>query len=136
MLKASITVTTGHFSDNGLLLGFSASHRLRDVAPRRISIKIDKAVYSGFLPYVPHLPYRFSSSVSNTLHFASGSGLQPRHTWLALQSNLKERDMIQFYAQPYDISATGFYFSDMKEYDQKYVICKNDFDGQVEEFEI
>lgn len=44
--------------------------------------------------------------------------------------------MTQFYAQPYDISATGFYFEDMQEYDAKYAACKNDFGGQVEEFEI
>ncbi|MEM6780329.1 MAG: antirestriction protein ArdA [Pseudomonadota bacterium] len=44
--------------------------------------------------------------------------------------------MTQFYARAYDISATGFYFSDMEEYDAKYATCKNDFGGQVEEFEI
>jgi antirestriction protein len=44
--------------------------------------------------------------------------------------------MTQFYAQPYDISATGFFFEDMREYDAKYAACKNDFGGQVEEFEI
>ncbi len=44
--------------------------------------------------------------------------------------------MTQLYAQPYDISATGFYFSDMEEYTAKYAKCKNDFGGQVEEFEI
>lgn len=44
--------------------------------------------------------------------------------------------MTQFYAQPYDISATGFYFADMDEYDAKYATCKNDFGGQVEEFEL
>ncbi|MEZ5691665.1 MAG: antirestriction protein ArdA [Rickettsiales bacterium] len=44
--------------------------------------------------------------------------------------------MTQFYAQPYDISATGFYFEDMQEYNARYAACKNDFGGQVEEFEI
>lgn len=44
--------------------------------------------------------------------------------------------MTQFYAQPYDISATGFFFVTMKEYDEKYTACQNDFGGQVEEFEI
>lgn len=44
--------------------------------------------------------------------------------------------MTVFYAQPYDISACGFYFSDMEEYDTKYSKCRNDFGGQVEEFEI
>ncbi len=41
-----------------------------------------------------------------------------------------------FYAQPYDISAGGFYFSYIEEYDTKYSKCRNDFGGQVEEFEI
>ena len=44
--------------------------------------------------------------------------------------------MTQLYAQPYDISATGFYFSDMEDYTTKYAKCKNNFGGQVEEFEI
>ena len=44
--------------------------------------------------------------------------------------------MTVFYAQPYDISACGFYFSDMEEYDTKYSQCRNSFGGQVEEFEI
>ena len=44
--------------------------------------------------------------------------------------------MTQFYAQPYDISATGFYFESMEEYDAKYATCKNDFGAQVEEFEL
>ncbi|MCW5608895.1 MAG: antirestriction protein ArdA [Nitrosomonas sp.] len=44
--------------------------------------------------------------------------------------------MTVFYAQPYDISACGFYFSDMEEYDTKYFKCRNSFGGQVEEFEI
>lgn len=44
--------------------------------------------------------------------------------------------MTQFYAQPYDISATGFFFETMEEYDARYATCKNDFDGQVEEFEL
>ncbi len=44
--------------------------------------------------------------------------------------------MTVFFAQPYDISACGFYFSDMEEYDAKYSKCRNDFGGQVEEFEI
>ncbi|GJL75946.1 antirestriction protein ArdA [Nitrosomonas sp.] len=44
--------------------------------------------------------------------------------------------MTVFYAQPYDISACGFYFSDMEEYDTKFSGCRNSFGGQVEEFEI
>ncbi len=44
--------------------------------------------------------------------------------------------MTTFYAQPYDVSACGFYFSSMEEYDTKYSKCLNNFGGQVEEFEI
>jgi hypothetical protein len=44
--------------------------------------------------------------------------------------------MTVFYAQPYDISACGFYFSYMEKYDTKYSGCRNSFGGQVEEFEI
>ncbi len=44
--------------------------------------------------------------------------------------------MTEFYAQPYDVSATGFYFESMEQYDAKYATCTNDFGGQVEEFEI
>lgn len=44
--------------------------------------------------------------------------------------------MTLFYAQPYDISAIGFYFASMEEYDTKTAACRNNFGGQVEEFEI
>ncbi len=44
--------------------------------------------------------------------------------------------MTQFYAQPYDISATGFYFNTVEDYDAKHAACKNDYGDQVEEFEI
>ena len=44
--------------------------------------------------------------------------------------------MTCFYAQPYDISAIGFYFSDMKEYEAKITKCVDGFGQLVEEFEI
>lgn len=44
--------------------------------------------------------------------------------------------MTIFYAQPHDISACGFYFSDMESYNIHYSKCRNSFGGQVEEFEI
>ncbi|MEL7190763.1 MAG: antirestriction protein ArdA [Pseudomonadota bacterium] len=44
--------------------------------------------------------------------------------------------MPRLYAQPYDISASGFYFDDADEYAAKAKTCRNDFGGQVEEFEI
>lgn len=44
--------------------------------------------------------------------------------------------MITFFAQPYDISATGFFFHSFDDYQTKACIARND-DGQpVEEFEI
>ena len=44
--------------------------------------------------------------------------------------------MIKLYAQPYDISATGFYFDSADDYFNKYDNCRNDYGEQVEEFEI
>ncbi|MEL7444222.1 MAG: antirestriction protein ArdA [Pseudomonadota bacterium] len=40
------------------------------------------------------------------------------------------------YAQPYDISATGFYFESADDYATKVVSCRNSFGAPVEEFEI
>lgn len=42
----------------------------------------------------------------------------------------------RFYAQPYDISASGFYFSDLGEYTTRRDACRNDYGQAVEEFEI
>ena len=44
--------------------------------------------------------------------------------------------MTQLYAQPYDISATGFYFDTLEEYEQKAAKNRNDFGGIVEEYEL
>ncbi|SDU42566.1 antirestriction protein ArdA [Stappia sp. ES.058] len=41
-----------------------------------------------------------------------------------------------FYAQPYDISAVGFYFETIEEYDKKASGLKNRSGDKVEEFEI
>lgn len=41
-----------------------------------------------------------------------------------------------FYAQPYDISAEGFYFRDDEEYSKKAATAKNQYGDNVEEFEI
>jgi hypothetical protein len=43
---------------------------------------------------------------------------------------------LKFYAQPYDIDASGFYFSDGEEYQAKVKTCRNDYGSPVEEFEI
>ena len=44
--------------------------------------------------------------------------------------------MIQLHAQPYDISATGFYFADADEYEAKAAKNRNDHGDPVEEYEI
>lgn len=44
--------------------------------------------------------------------------------------------MIQFYAQPYDMEAKGFYFADGEEFDQQVSKARNAFGDPVEEFEI
>lgn len=44
--------------------------------------------------------------------------------------------MTQLHAQPYDISAGGFFFSSLEEYQAKAAKNRNDFGGIVEEYEI
>lgn len=44
--------------------------------------------------------------------------------------------MTRLYAQPYDISATGFYFDTAEQYAAKAAKAKNDYGNPVEEFEI
>jgi antirestriction protein len=44
--------------------------------------------------------------------------------------------MTTFYAQPYDISATGFYFDTTEQFDAKIGTIRNDHGQPVEEFEI
>lgn len=41
-----------------------------------------------------------------------------------------------FHAQPYDISAQGFYFRDRAEFNRKIKACRNSYGERVEEFEI
>ena len=42
----------------------------------------------------------------------------------------------RFYAQPYDIMACGFFFTDADDYETKRKACRNAYGRQVEEFEI
>ena len=44
--------------------------------------------------------------------------------------------MTTLYAQPYDLSATGFYFEDADAYRRKAAALRNDFGAPVEEFDI
>ncbi len=44
--------------------------------------------------------------------------------------------MTTLYAQPYDISATGFYFKDAVEFEAKAARARNAYGQPVEEFEI
>jgi len=41
-----------------------------------------------------------------------------------------------YYAQPYDIIATGFYFTDQESYTAKILAARNSYGDPVEEFEI
>ena len=43
---------------------------------------------------------------------------------------------IQLHAQPYDLSATGFYFNSYQDYTAKAAKLRNDYGDPVEEFEI
>ena len=44
--------------------------------------------------------------------------------------------MTKLFAQPYDISATGFYFETYEQYAEKVAKARNDYGQIVEEFEI
>lgn len=44
--------------------------------------------------------------------------------------------MTQLHAQPYDLSATGFYFESVEEFDAKAKANRNDYGQRVEEYEI
>ena len=44
--------------------------------------------------------------------------------------------MTQLFAQPYDISATGFYFETAAQYVAKAAKARNDYGQPVEEFEL
>ena len=44
--------------------------------------------------------------------------------------------MTQLHAQPYDLSATGFYFESYEEYQAKAAKTLNHFDQPIEEFEL
>ena len=44
--------------------------------------------------------------------------------------------MTQLFAQPYDISANGFYFDTVERYDDKAKSLRNSYGEPVEEFEI
>lgn len=45
-------------------------------------------------------------------------------------------NMATLYAQPYDISATGFYFETVEEYTEKSAKNRNSYGGIVDEYEI
>jgi len=56
------------------------------------------------------------------------------HTHLPCEPFKKSETLL--YAQPYDISANGFYFRSFEEYQQKSSTLRNDYGAPVEEFEI
>jgi len=45
-------------------------------------------------------------------------------------------DTLTFFAQPYDISACGFYFASLEEYNSKYKFNVNSYGQPVEEYDI
>jgi hypothetical protein len=45
-------------------------------------------------------------------------------------------DTLTFFAQPYDISACGFYFTSLDEYNSKYKSNVNSYGQPIEEYEI
>jgi hypothetical protein len=57
---------------------------------------------------------------------------------IATQTNKQRGNKmaISLYAQPHNIDATGFYFSDYEEYTEKQESCRDSFGNVVEEFEI
>ncbi|WP_245597398.1 antirestriction protein ArdA [Leisingera caerulea] len=55
---------------------------------------------------------------------------------LRLQPYESEDIMTLLFAQPYDISATGFYFEDFADYETKAAALRNHYGQKVEEFEI
>ena len=48
----------------------------------------------------------------------------------------KEEKMTQLFAQPYDLSATGFYFETLEAYQQQATTLTNQYGDPVEEFEV
>lgn len=59
--------------------------------------------------------------------------------WPRVHANPKPKrnyEMTTFYAQPYDISATGFYFEDKETFEKKITSIRNEYGDPVEEFEI
>jgi hypothetical protein len=53
-----------------------------------------------------------------------------------MQPKLNEEDMTTLYAQPYDISACGFYFDSAEAFAEQAASLRNHYGGPVEEFEI
>ena len=47
-----------------------------------------------------------------------------------------QKAYLEFYAQPYSLDASGFYFSTEEEYQEKVNLCRDAFGNPVEEFEI
>lgn len=59
-----------------------------------------------------------------------------KRLFLRFETNQREDTMTKFHAQPYDLSATGFYFETADEYHDKAAKAVNDYGDPVEEFEI
>jgi antirestriction protein ArdA len=78
----------------------------------------------------PHHPASIFLSPSH-LHPRPEAGLHEQPT-----SYFEDLSMTYLFAQPYDISADGFYFSDFDDYQTKAAMAVNHYGEPVEEFEI
>ncbi len=65
-----------------------------------------------------------------------GQGLQQQLHALGVILEKETNMTVQLHAQPYDLSATGFYFEAHEEYIEKASALRNDHGDRVEEFEI
>jgi antirestriction protein len=69
---------------------------------------------------------------------AADSPTYPSANFLRVHSDTAkgDQDMTIFYAQPYDVSASGFYFATADEFHTKSDALRNQYGQPVEEFEI
>ena len=75
-------------------------------------------------------PLGFEALALATPSLADGQGLH------IANPKQGERDMTTLFAQPYDISASGFYFESAEEYTEKASNLYNPYGERVEEYEI
>ena len=57
-------------------------------------------------------------------------------TRAAAFSQMEIQDMSTFYAQPYTLDATGFFFDSLDQYEENVSACRDRFGNPIEEFEL